>query len=200
MTPKAESALVWQASRYLMGDLSVADRLAFEASMADDPAACEALAEAVSLYASIMAARPQASAAMVRQERHGDRPKRWGAVVSVALSLVFLIVLAHATAPSLQREELEAASFSAESGELALAWACVKGDTVHHPDFVETESAAGVDELNMVLGDGDPDEEIAGRPSSKWLAFAGDDDVGPPDWLITAARVANDREGAADAP
>ncbi|MFO0960072.1 MAG: hypothetical protein U0800_21990 [Isosphaeraceae bacterium] len=129
--PRAE--LDWIAFRYLAGDLSEAERLAFDERMADDQQAREALAAAVELAGAVRlaeAGRKQLPAAW----------PRW-AVLAAAASIVAAFWLA--SAPTARTS----------AGEVALAWSDLRqadypgddpADVPREDEAVECEQAEDV--------------------------------------------------------
>lgn len=89
------SELLWEAVRYLSGELSAAEAAAYEDRLADDVAAAEALARAVVLGQSVTAppadlevlAQPALAAAIGRTRR------AWGGVAATATAAVLCLAL-----------------------------------------------------------------------------------------------------------
>ncbi len=62
MTPDlSDSALFWDAMRYVLGELTPAETAAFEERLAHDEQACAAVADAVTLSAGLQSAAPVAA-------------------------------------------------------------------------------------------------------------------------------------------
>lgn len=113
------SDLDWLAFRYIANELPVAEREAFELRLADDQAACEALARAVELADTIQAAESLSPVASSPPAVHWKTRLSWLAAGATAAAVLIGLVF---VGPGLFRSGEVARGISTE---LAVAWSKV---------------------------------------------------------------------------
>ncbi len=162
--------LSWLAFRYVAGELTGGENTSFEAHLADDQAAREAVAEAVALYETVALASAQP--ASITRWQTLRRAVAWvaaaAAVLLVASALFWMSGTDQQPDPNLAQENKNAEPQTSQNGaELATAWTEVRHSQGREPDDV---------------GIREPMESIA-NPS-----VGTDEPAGPaiPQWLLTA--------------
>jgi len=141
-----ESDLQWTAFLYMSGDLPLAEATCFEARLADDPAARDALLEAVELAEALAVVGPE-----FRPRRRVLGRRVLVGVVALAAAACVALALIPWNRPRGQ-DRLEAS-------ELAIAWSTLRSG-------LDSETVTAV-EVEDVDSDSSPD-----RPLPSWLLSA----------------------------
>ena len=163
--------LAWQAFQYVAGELQSDELAAFEARLADDQAAREAVAEAVELgEAASLALQPQPTLAPFKGQSHWW----YGIPIGIALCLATVLVVQHFPGPAEQttvnpNEETAVPDRPRSTSDLAAHWSEIR--ELEASDSEHEEVAA--DEF---LVDWPHDGDEAGSTAST-LA---------PDWMMAA--------------
>lgn len=157
--------LQWLAFQYIAGELGPEDSAAFESRLANDQAACEAVAGAVEL-AEMMALAENRVAAPVapvisKTKSAWTRRLTWMAC-SAAACLAFLLVVQPFSRSRLQSDSV-VVSGGSQSPELALAWA-------------QTRDA-------IVVGDSQDAIDVGMSPETE---MAMEDSISAPSWMLEA--------------
>lgn len=173
------SDLAWEAFRYLIGEMSLAEFEAFESRLADDQEAREALGTAVQLQAALISNRDVDVSAVVppRVETgsglpHASRSEsrrsiRWIAVACVAASLAVLMMLSIPT-PSVTVGLIDSSDVvDVQNAAVAAMWVSLAEDSTVN---VRVDLADASDSLEM-----------------EWTDVAVDS-LDIPDWMVSAVR------------
>lgn len=160
--PPADAVeLFWLAVRYVGGELSDAERTGFEARLAKDLAACEAVGEAMRLTAGLHAVYEESAPGAQRSETHPMKRRLFPVAVSAALVLVTGLVCTFWQSSDSARTKI--ASVEIASVELVNRWRLDRR-------FAAIESPDG---------DDFPDED----------AEILDESLSAPGWMISAVRL-----------
>jgi hypothetical protein len=175
MRPAPRTDLHWLAFRYVCGELSGDEAVAFETLLAHDQGAREAVAAAVELAAAVERAAPAASPDVLPMRRpRVARALAWTASAAAAcLALaVGLVSVGHRRdrAPAVPANPAVAVASASPSRDVALAWSGLRREDVGTP----TGLPAWLDEAATVA-----DADLA--PAAE------DGESGPPPWLLVAA-------------
>jgi hypothetical protein len=175
MPSDLQSDLHWLAFRYAAGELSPDESSAFEARLAEDQEAREAVAAAVELAAAVIAARPALPETLpfVAPRRH---PWRWVATVAAA-ACVALVVWA-SRPPGTTEPERDAAP------DVALNWSGLRED----PDSAAVTTGEVLAWLDEAAAQTDVESALADG------ALEARDSV--PLWLVEAAALREGRPGS----
>ena len=174
MTPDSRPIddLRWMAFRHLANELDDADRLAFEGRLADDPEACEALAEVVGLLVAVVRVGP-----IPARRRH--RSIRLAAIgLAVAATVLAAILVGQGVRPVAQGPAVEVAE---ESIPLERAWSALRREV----------SGPAID------GEDPEDWESSDLASAEDESDRGSE---PPTWLVAAVVLSEETLGSASAP
>ena len=152
----AQTDLVWMATRYLLDELDMAERAAFEERLASDERAPLALAEAVELHAALRLygaeetlASVAGQGAMLAPARRTEwldgvgRPAVGWIAVGVAACLAVMLV--GRLAPSGQDASASASSVD----QLAIAWAQTTSEQGVPFDALTSDDSNADDELDL---------------------------------------------------
>ena len=172
--------LAWWAFRYVACELAVAEEADFEALMADDQSAREALAEAVEMVAAVAAQAP-AAIPLATPDRRRTRAVRHalGWMAAGAAACLVVLIGFRAVGP---RPEL-----SGPSAVVAIAGATP-------PDVLEAEPTGAValtwSGLRRVAAEDDTDAEAEADPawSADWPdeSIVAESEADLPSWLLEA--------------
>ena len=167
---RPDDDLRWLAARYVLDELDGPAVEGFERRLADDPAACDAVAEAVELLLAVDRAGAAPAAAPVR------RRARW-AVAGSAVALAAAAVVAVALLPGGAGDSVAVAppDRPADPASLGRAWSTLR--------LSEVEPEADAWEADALVAGLDPDALPAADPIEA---------EGPPDWLIAAVRLSGE--------
>ncbi len=181
MKPEEYNELDWLAFQYLTDELSEDERQAFEARLADDQFAREALAKSVDLTQTLAAAESfeQPKPAAREVERRAIRWQRvaWFSATMagcLALALVYQLVIHRSNATSVAQGWGTGAAKS-DAEQLALLWV----DQLSLAEPVEpNEQIVGASEIE---GESETDEPL--EPVDTLGAIG---EVETPDWMLAA--------------
>jgi len=198
MKDKRLEALDWQAFCYVAGDLPPEEENAFETRLANDQAAREAVARAVTLTCAVAAAGPQ-----TRQETAGSstagkwrRPGTVSALIwaTVAAAACLAGIWVHRTFrnPTARLETTQEiahqgdGSFSAgERQQLALLWSRIRDELSLMPldDLADddTDGGASFQELPPFASEDSNEQNL---PTVEDPLFLND----PPSWMLAAVQ------------
>jgi hypothetical protein len=166
---ECQSQLDWSAFCYAAGELSQAESEQFEARLADDQQAREALARAVELTQAVVAAESQAESFVVPARRHAaDWSTRlsWmaiGGLASVVIALVWSGIIGRSLSGPSEREFALAAAWTQTRAEIAQA----KEDGLWLPP---TFSQGDADEELLAMSDLGDESSPGETPS--WMTAA----------------------------
>ena len=170
--PRPSDDLRWMAFRHLAGELDVADRLAFEGRLADDPEACEAFAEVVGLLVAVVRVEPIPS-------RRRPRSIRFAAVgLAVAATVLAAILVGRSGRPAAEGPTVAVAE---DSIPLERAWSALRREV----------SGPAID------GEDPEDWESSDLASADDESDQGSE---PPTWLVAAVVLSEETLGSASAP
>jgi hypothetical protein len=173
--------LRWSAYRYAAAEMDEEECAAFEARLADDQLAREAVEEAVELRGAVALAL-RAGVVERRRQTVGQRVAAWTAAAAVGAALAFVLwrTVVNVIVPSNDdyagSQETDAATVSSSS--LFLAWTDVRERT-------RNENSAAV------ADDWRGDAPLAELPD---LAIGDDAGGNIPRWLMAAVEAENDRK------
>jgi anti-sigma factor RsiW len=149
MNDEQRDNLDWTAFRYVAAELSAEECRAFEARLADDPAACERVARAVELVHAVRAAHVTTVdiKPAVSPGRRRGRLARWTLALSACAAAVVALVVGLGRLPFVvdRSTTAQAPSNSTSSPELAFVWSDARDELA---DRVESDSwspASGIE-------------------------------------------------------
>ena len=120
---------LWQAFRYVAGELSVADSEAFEQQMLQDSALCEAVAEATILLSTVAASgrkshiMPPLSATRSQQSRAAGRYRTVAVTAAACCCLALVLLLSRLSDTSTKAGGVIAQADPTDAELLVAAWA-----------------------------------------------------------------------------
>jgi anti-sigma-K factor RskA len=153
MTPAIHN-LDWLAQQYMLGELSVSDAERFEQRLADDEAACAALAQATQLVLSLEALTPAAVVALVPTPSRPDRIGRQLVALTAVAACCLVMVLAWSSAPR-SSDNLQVRAEIVQAKELVCRWRV-------------TRSLVGA----LATADEDDDQADADDQAPSWMLAA----------------------------
>jgi anti-sigma factor RsiW len=170
--------LSWSAFRFIAGEMAVEELVSFEARLADDQAAREAVAEAVELFHAVCAAEAAEPAVTLAAKQTSTWSQRFTWVASGAAAAA-IVVAAGLNAGSLARwlDHSQSPAVAAVTPALADAWTATRseyaaGEEATHEIGV-SRSTTAADELS--------DEELANLAEEQ-LTLATE----TPSWMTAA--------------
>lgn len=152
--------LQWLAFQYIAGELGPDESATFESRMANDPAACEAVAEAVELAELMVLAENRVVQPVAVSKSNSVWTRRLAWMACGAAACLMFVLLARPFGPTNDSVTVNGGS---ESPELALAWA-------------QTRAA-------IVVGDSADANEVATSPETE---VATEDGIATPSWMLAA--------------
>src|SRR5215211_1207264 len=154
---RSDDDLDWLAFRYAQAEMSTAEAQTFEARLASDLAACEAVARAVQLVSAMT--KVQLPVEVIRRAPRTTTWKRGAALLALAAGLLLAITL------------WQFARTESRQSRLALAWSDLMTSLTSSDDSSETASAEDQSDDESALFD---DESRSGGTAGAQVEISGD--------------------------
>lgn len=188
--------LDWLAFRYIAGELTAAERAAFESRLADDLAACEAVAAAVAMADGILAAqRPlvvpvSKPAGRSRFTRHAG----WlaGAAALSLLAILAIFAGRDGVSPSDDQTQLASAG-DLPPTVLAETWNATRIAIHQGPDAQGPDAVQPIEANSVAEAEAEPVASDDAAATDEAAAPDGGEGLTAPEWLLAAVAASQEK-------